>query len=220
MRPACDEMEAPPTRTSRRERMIALARRARAGDVYARDELLGLVTDRVSSLARRLVNREAFGSALAEEAANSSLLAIAQNIRLLKDPEKVGGWIVAIVRRRVADAVEVESRSGAPLHRRLDDQAELASGGLSSEAQFELGALLDQARRELSPRRREIVEMCLVQDLRQEDAATSLGCSVGAVKKELHVARAQLKRRLEALEIAPSTLPPELPGKYRATDGP
>jgi len=218
MQPSCDEIEAPPTRTGRRDRMVVLARRARAGDAYARDELLGLVTDSVSSLARRLVNREAFGSALAEEAANSSLLAISQSIQLLKDPEKIDRWIVAIVRRQVADVVDRESRSGAPLHRRLDDQGELSSGRLSSEAQFELRTLLDQARRELSPGRRQIVELCLEQDLRQEDAATALGCSVGAVKKELHVARAQLKRTLQALEVAPSTGPRELRRESRASD--
>src|SRR5437667_12853149 len=61
MQPSCDEIAAPPTRTGRRDRMVVLARRARAGDGYARDELLGLVTDSVSSLARRLVNRHAFG---------------------------------------------------------------------------------------------------------------------------------------------------------------
>ena len=219
MQPACDELEAPPTRT-RRERMIVLARRARAGDAYARDELLGLVTDRVSSLARRLVNRQAFGSALAEEAANSALLAIAQSMRLLKDPEKVDRWIVAIVRRQVADVVDAESRSGAPIHRRLDDQAERSSGRLSSEAQFELRFLLDQARRELSPGRRQIVNLCLEQDLRQKDAAAALGCSVGAVKKELHVARAQLKRTLQALEVAPSTGPREPRGESCASDKP
>ena len=198
--------------------MVALARRASAGDAYARDELLGLVTDRVSSLARRLGSREAVGSGLAEEAANTALLAIAENIRLLKDPEKVGGWMFTVVRRQVADVVEAESRSGAPLHRRLDDQLDVSSGRLSSEAQFELRTLLGEARQGLSPRRREIVELCLGQDLRQEDAATSLGCSVGAVKKELHVARGQLKQTLEALEVAPSTLPLAPRGRHRASE--
>jgi len=139
-------------------------------------------------------------------------------IRLLKDPEKVGGWMFTVVRRQVADVVEAESRSGAPLHRRLDDQLDVSSGRLSSEAQFELRTLLGEARQGLSPRRREIVELCLGQDLRQEDAATSLGCSVGAVKKELHVARGQLKQTLEALEVAPSTLPLAPRGRHRASE--
>jgi RNA polymerase sigma factor (sigma-70 family) len=218
VQPACEEMEAPPTHASRQERMVVLARRARRGDAYALDELLDLVTDRISSLARRLVKREAFGSALAEEAANSALFAIAQNIRLLQDPERVGGWMIAIVRRRAADVVEAESRSLAALNRPRDDQLELSSGRLSPESQFELRTLLDQARGELPPRRREIVDLCLEQDLKQEDAATTLGCSVGAVKKELHVARAQLKQTLQALEVAPSTSSLARQGKHRASD--
>jgi RNA polymerase sigma-70 factor (ECF subfamily) len=218
MQAACEELEAPPTHASRQERMVVLARRARRGDAHALDELLGLVTDRVSALARRLVLREAFGSALAEEAANSALLAIAQDIRLLRDPEKVGGWMFAIVRRRVAEVVEAESRSLAPLNRPWDDQLDLSSGRLSPESQLELRTLLDQARDELPPRRREIVDLCLERDLKQEDAAATMGCSVGAVKKELHVARAQLKQTLQVLEVAPSTFSLARRGKHRASD--
>jgi DNA-directed RNA polymerase specialized sigma24 family protein len=185
---------------------VSLASRARGGDAAALNELLAELRPLVVRTVRLVVGS---GSWAAEDAAQEALLDISRGIRRLRDPAVVRSWALRIATRR---ALKVARRE-----RRLR-RGNTAGVELSGEAAFcdGRGAALKQAFDSLSPRLRATAVLRLHAGLSEDEAADVLGCSIGAVKSNLHDARKRLTRLLSEAGYAPTVKQ----GKEKSDDRP
>jgi RNA polymerase sigma-70 factor (ECF subfamily) len=172
-----------------------VARAAAGGDKAAVERLLRELTPDVVRTARLIVGS---GSCAAEDAAQDALVDIARGIGKLRDPEAVRVWALRVTTLRaykVARRERILALRRAPA---IDE--ELAIRPRDSDA-----AALKDAFDRLPPRMRGVAVLRLYAGLSEEDAARALGCSVGAVKSQLHEARSRLARTLRSQGVVPVT---------------
>jgi len=173
---------------------VSLAGRAHAGDSAALDELLGELRPLVVQTARLIVGS---GSWAAEDAAQEALLDISRDIGKLRDPAAVRTWALRIATHRALKVARRERllRVGStPCVEEL--QASAPSEGRE--------AALKHAFDCLPPRLRTTAVLRLQSGLSEEETAEALGCSVGAVKSNLHDARKRLTQWLTEAGYAPT----------------
>lgn len=165
---------------------VSLARRAHAGDCAALDELLAELRPLIVQTVRLTVGS---GSWAAEDAAQEALLDVSRGIGRLRDPAAVRTWALRIATRR---AMKVLRRERLLRVRRAAGFAEV----LAPMPVDGRRAALKQAFDRLPPRLRATAVLRLQAGLSEEETADVLGCSVGAVKSNLHDARKRLTRLL------------------------
>lgn len=173
---------------------VSLARRANAGDSEARGELLAELRPLVVQTTRLVVGA---GSWVAEDAAQEALLDISRGIGKLRDPTAVRTWALRVATRR---ALKLARRERFLRVRVGSSGEELTSSDVSDER----AAALKQAFDRLPPRLRATAVLRLQAGLSEEETADVLGCSVGAVKSNLHDARQRLTRLLADAGYAPT----------------
>jgi RNA polymerase sigma factor (sigma-70 family) len=167
------------------ERQIDLIVAARAGDTTAFAELAESHRPRLRLLAMRMVDDPEEAQDVVQEALLHAYLGLTQ----LRDPERFGGWLGAIVLNIARMA----------LRRRRAYRRALARA--VAEPQRGLGDVDTVARVresiELLPQReREVVALHYVDGLSCEEVGELLGLSPGAVRVRLHRARARLRDQL------------------------
>jgi RNA polymerase sigma-70 factor, ECF subfamily len=173
---------------------VLLASRAGGGDRAALNELLTELRPLVVRTARLVVGS---GSWAAEDAAQEALLDISRGIGRLRDPAAVRAWAIRVAIRRALRVARRERRLrfwNAPVLERLQEPA--PSDGRE--------AALKQAFDRLPPRLRATAVLRLQAGLSEDETANALGCSVGAVKSNLHDARKRLTRLLSEAGYAPT----------------
>jgi RNA polymerase sigma factor (sigma-70 family) len=173
---------------------VALAGRANAGDSAALNELLEELRPLVVRTARLVVGS---GSWAAEDAAQEALLDISRDLGKLRDPAAVRMWALRVATRR---ALKV-ARHERLLRVRSAPSVEGSQVAAPSEGRE---AALKQAFDRLSPRLRATAVLRLQAGLSEAETADVLGCSVGAVKSNLHDARKRLTRLLTEAGYAPT----------------
>jgi RNA polymerase sigma factor (sigma-70 family) len=139
------------------------------------------------------------GSPAAEDAAQDALLDIARGIRTLRDPEAVRGWAFRVATLR---AYKAARRERVLFLRR----APAITDELAIQQSDSAAAALKDAFDRLPPRMRAVGVLRLYAGLSEEEAADALGCSVGAVKSQLHEARERLAHTLASHGVRPATL--------------
>ena len=175
---------------------VSLASRACAGDAAALNELLAELRPLVVRTTRLVVGS---GSWAAEDAAQEALLDISRGISRLRDPTVVRTWALRVAMRR---AIKVARRErllrarNALSVKRLQEPEPASSDGR--------GAALKQAFDSLPARLRATAVLRLQAGLSEEETAGALGCSVGAVKSNLHDARKRLTHLLSEAGYAPT----------------
>ena len=175
--------------------LAGIGRAATAGDPAAVDRLLRALSADVVRTVRLIVGS---GSSAAEDAAQDALLDIARGIGGLRDPEAVRIWALRVATLR---AYKVARRERLLALRRAPAVTdELASPPRDSHA-----VALKDAFDRLPPRMRAVAVLRLYTGLSEEDAAGALGCSVGAIKSQLHEARRRLARTLASQGVTPVT---------------
>jgi RNA polymerase sigma-70 factor (ECF subfamily) len=172
----------------------SLAGRAHAGDPAALNELLAELRPLVVQAARLIVGS---GSWAAEDAAQDALLDISRGISKLRDPAAVTPWALRVAARR---ALKVARRERLLRNRSAPGIEELHALTPTEGRK----AALKQAFDHLPPRLRATAVLRLQAGLSEEETATALGCSVGAVKSNLHDARRRLTLALTEAGYAPT----------------
>jgi RNA polymerase sigma-70 factor (ECF subfamily) len=174
--------------------IVLLARRACGGDAAALNELLAELRPLVVRTARLVVGS---GSWAAEDAAQEALLDMSRGISRLRDPAAVRTWALRVAIRR---ALKVARRE-----RLLRVRNAATVEGWQEPAPSEgREAALKQAFDSLAPRLRATAVLRLLAGLTEDETADTLGCSVGAVKSNLHDARKRLTRLLSDAGYAPT----------------
>jgi len=174
--------------------IVSLASRANAGESRALDELLTELQPLVVQTARLVIGS---GSVVAEDAAQEALVDISRGIDKLRDPSAVKAWAVRLTTRR---ALKVARRE-----RLLRVRSTPSGDELQAPAPTEGRVVaLKQAFDRLPPRLRATAVLRLYAGLSEEETADALGCSVGAVKSNLHDARVRLTEVLAEAGYAPT----------------
>jgi RNA polymerase sigma-70 factor (ECF subfamily) len=171
-----------------------LVLRTRAGDPEAFGELVARYQRSAYALAFGVTRRHED----AEDAAQESFVVALERLDECRNPEKFGGWLLAIVRNRSRNLVRRETlRAGDAL------PASLASGLPGPERETERGELrarLTEALSGLTEVQREVVLLHDLEGWKHREIAGVLGMPPGTVRSHLHYARKKLR---EALGGAP-----------------
>jgi len=164
------------------ERQIELIGAALAGDTAAFAELAESHRPRLRLLALRVVD----DSEEAEDVVQEALLHAYLGLTQLRDPERFGGWLGAIVL----------NIARMTLRRRGAYQRALARAGVEPLRGPDDFDTVDRVRESIAllpSREREVVALHYVDGLSCEEVGALLGVSPGAVRVRLHRARARLR---------------------------
>ncbi|MEU9181920.1 RNA polymerase sigma factor [Streptomyces sp. NPDC048550] len=164
-----------------RDRGVALARAALAGNTLAMHDLLDHLTPYIARICTPI--------ALADgpDACQEALVAVFRALRSLRDPDTLYGWVRAIA---VREAVRTARRAARAR------PAELAD--LPGPGDPELAADIDDVLARLSPDHRAVLVLRDVEGLDEESAAALLGVPPGTAKSRLHRARTSFRRAWSA----------------------
>ncbi|MFD9573320.1 RNA polymerase sigma factor [Streptomyces sp. NPDC059982] len=168
--------------TERRDRGVALARAARAGNTLALDELLDHLTPYVARIC------EPIALADGPDATQEALVAVFTSLRSLKDPQALYGWVRAIA---VREAVRVARRAA-----RARPAAELDDVPQRGDPQ--LAADIADVLARLSPDHRAVLVLRDVEGLDEESAAALLAIAPGTAKSRLSRARSSFRKAWSA----------------------
>jgi len=159
--------------------VTALVRAAQAGDTMAVGDLLDLVTPYVRRLCGPIALDEG------ADATQETLIAIFRNLRQLRAPEALFGWVRAIA---VHEAVRVARGRGT--HSEL---TELPTSG-DPQLAVDVGDVL----RRLSPDHRAILVLRELEGISEQQAAQLLSVSVGTAKSRLSRARNSFRKEWQS----------------------
>jgi RNA polymerase sigma factor (sigma-70 family) len=167
------------------DRDIELVEQAIAGDDVALSQLL----DRWLPVVLRWCNRLAGPKVDPEDAAHDAMIVVLRRLPELRAPEAFASWLYGIVRRTLAG-----HRRKAWVRRWVPgvtpaDQPDPTAGPDRQHELSELARDVQAALEELSPKLREILVLCEVEDLTDEEAAALLAIPVGTAKSRLRLAR-------------------------------
>lgn len=193
----------------------ALAVRAAAGDPGAFDALVVLYSERVFSVAFRMLGDRAEAEDLAQEV----FVTLHHALPGFRGESKLSTWIYRITknrclnrlkflkRRKVGELADIDDPGVA---RSCFDPATLRAGAQDPHRKLqnaELSVLIERSLLGLPEEQRELVVLRDLEDLSYEEIVEITGLPLGTVKSRLHRARAALAKtlgpELAALELVP-----------------
>ncbi|ALV39034.1 RNA polymerase subunit sigma-24 [Streptomyces sp. CdTB01] len=174
-----------------------LARGLAEGDEYC----LEAAYRRWSSLVHSLAWRSLGDAKEAEDVTQQVFLGVWRGRRAFR-PERgtVGGWIVGITRRKIADALSARTRRLATV---ASVGSSSSSPDLSAEqpdAALDRVLVLDELARLPAPQQR-VLRLAFYEDLTQTQIAERTGWPLGTVKSHARRGLHQLRRRLQEEDL-------------------
>jgi RNA polymerase sigma-70 factor, ECF subfamily len=164
-----------------------LVARAQGGDHDAFDQLVLLITDRLYSVAYRILRN---GSS-ADDATQEALVAIWRHLPRLRDLEKFEAWAY----RLLVHCCYAEHRR----HRREAPSGSFTDGATNDPLlTIQLRDQLERGFTRLSAEQRAVLVLQHYLSLSHDEMAEVLGIPVGTVRSRLHGARAAMRAALEA----------------------
>jgi RNA polymerase sigma-70 factor (ECF subfamily) len=171
-----------------REEWIAL--RCQSGEPEAFRELVDLMEDRLLYYIHRILPGESDAYDVLQEV----WIAVFRKIRGLRDATAFRAWIYRIAHDKAVG--QVRRRAAR------DRLEEAVAEDAASESDDNAWEAMDAARvhellQKLEPAHREVLTLYFLEDMKYEEIAGVVGCSVGTVKSRLHYAKASLRRMME-----------------------
>ena len=175
---------------------MTLLARVAGGD---RDAFSALV-ERHWAPMYRFAAHAARDAAAAEDALQETFTAVWKSAGTFRGTASARGWLYAIARRALGHEIGARAAEPASLES-LDDLGEAAgwgdaAAGASVLAAFEDRDRVHKALAALSPTDREVLVLCDVEELTNDEAAAALDLGAAAVKSRLHRARLRLMAEL------------------------
>jgi len=155
----------------------ALVSRAQRGDALAMETLLDLLTPFVARLCGPIALQDS------ADAAQEALIVVFRNLRALREPAALHGWVRTIA---VREAVRVAQRSART---RPAELADLPAPG-SAELAADIQDVLDR----LSPEHRAILVLREIEGLDERTAGELLHISPGTAKSRLSRAKSTFRK--------------------------
>lgn len=166
-----------------------LVEQAQHGDEGAFDEIVGLIGDRLHSVARRILR----DTTLAEDATQHALLEAWRHLPQLRDPDRFEAW----AHRLLVHACYGEGRRERR-HRANLTVLPLEGWTADSSSALALHDQLDRAFRRLSIEHRTVVVLVHYLGYTPMEAAQTMGIPVGTARSRLHYALINLRAAIGA----------------------
>ena len=168
------------------------------GDPAAWHEVLRRYRGLVSATVRSFRLQEAY----ALDAIQATWLRLAENAHQIRDPERLGGWLVTTARRECLHILRHIKRGGDLLDMATETVADHSTTPEQFIADGCTGRLLWQLVDELSPRRRSVLRMLFADDPCPYDAVARItGIPGGAIGPTRTRALQQLRKKLDQYGI-------------------
>ena len=169
-----------------------LVRRAARGDHEAFDGLVRFASNRLYGIAHRIL-RDQY---LAEDALQSALISIWNELPKLRDPDRFDAWTYRVI-VRAATAEARKAGRGAPTTALLPDDAD------ASRAPDEYRAVADRDALErgfsrITPDQRAVLVLQHYAGLSQAEIADVLGIPTGTAGSRIHYAARALRAAIES----------------------
>lgn len=135
----------------------------------------------------------------AEDLAQETFIAVYERAHTLRNADAFRTWIWAIAVNRCRDHLKLKHHRS---HFSIETwRGELPAPGATDQLieRTEMGRLIEQAIRALSPDLRTAIVLKECEGLSYKEIADAVGCPMGTVKSRLFLARQELKTRLHAL---------------------
>lgn len=155
------------------------------------------VVERHEGVVRGFLRRRLGNPALADEATQETFVRAYAKQETLRDPAKMGSWLLGIARRVSAEARRGHHRS-IPVAEVADDALGLAPSPETELLDRESCGALARAVGELRADRREALLLRVDDELGYDDIASRLGWTLAKVKNEIHRARREIERAIAA----------------------
>jgi RNA polymerase sigma-70 factor (ECF subfamily) len=177
-----------------------LVRRARKGEEVA----FGLLVERYQRPAYAVALSVTCRHEDAQDAAQESFLVALQRLDECRSPERVGGWLMTIVRNRSKNLVRRESL------REMDElpfgvRSRMPTPDRTAET-AELRGMLRGALGELPEVQRQVVLLHDLEGWKHREIAERLDLPCGTVRSHLHFARKTLREALQKVPGMPELM--------------
>lgn len=166
-----------PVPEARREPVADLVRRAQGGDTMAMARLIDVLAPYVGSLCGPIALQDG------PDAAQEALTTVFRDLRALRDPDALYGWVRMIT---VREAVRLARRSRRSTPAELDDVPARGDPQLATDVRD----VLDR----LSPDHRAVLVLRDLESLDEKTVGALLDISTGTVKSRLHRARHSFRK--------------------------
>ena len=180
-----------------------LARSAKEGDMRAFEELFGRYKKAILNFIYRLIgNRQT-----AEEVALEVFMKVYENLAIYDPGRKFATWLYTIARNLSKNAIRdkkyfkdmslEENVAGESDELKLKDV--IADPGARPDAIAQLDELSVEAQKVLDTlpeEYREVIALCSMQGLTQEEASKIIGCSIATVSNRLEKAKELFMKKL------------------------
>lgn len=120
---------------------------------------------------------------------------IHQNLHLLKDEERVAGWVFQIARNTVLNYFRTQKKHLENQEFHLQ-QTEGESHFKENDLNEIVGIWLEEFKKDLDPKYREALQLVDIEGITQVELAHRLGISVSGAKSRVQRGREQLKQKL------------------------
>ena len=120
---------------------------------------------------------------------------IHQNLHLLRDEERVAGWIFQIARNTVLNYFRMQKRN---LENQELHQVEIESENAFKENKLNeiVGIWLEEFKKDLAPKYQQALQLVDIEGITQVELANRLGISISGAKSRVQRGREQLKQKL------------------------
>lgn len=172
--------------TREKAALIAVVRRAEAGEPAAQTELMHRYTRRVSGFVRAIIRQPD----AVEDVTQMVFIKMFRRLNRLRDPAVFESWLFTLARNTSLDFIR--RRSCRPSTVALDDEVNQIADPSNTNATSEILAALDRALSRLSPIDRSLVTQFVAGESYGSIAAQA-GLSLATVKVRLHRVRPFLR---------------------------
>jgi RNA polymerase sigma factor (sigma-70 family) len=137
----------------------------------------------------------------AEDAFQATFLVLVRKARMLKDRDRLTGWLYGVA-LRIARKTKVTETRRRVVERHAGQEISKRNG--SKPDQLALRAVIEEEINRLPERYRLPLVLCHVEGMQHQEVAQRLGCPVGTVESRLSRAREKLRTRLVRRGLAPT----------------
>ncbi|MCU0468124.1 MAG: RNA polymerase sigma factor SigZ [Arcicella sp.] len=141
------------------------------------------------------IRHQTHNSDITDDLLQEVFIKIHQNLHLLREEEKVAGWVFQIARNTVLNYFRSQKRN-------LENQEIFVTENESENAFKEnnlnemVGIWLEEFKKDLAPKYREALQLVDIEGISQVELANRLGISVSGAKSRVQRGREQLKQKL------------------------
>lgn len=141
------------------------------------------------------IRHQTHNSDITDDLLQEVFIKIHQNLHLLREEEKVAGWVFQIARNTVLNYFRSQKRN-------LENQELFVTENESENAFKEnnlnemVGIWLEEFKKDLAPKYREAIQLVDIEGISQVELANRLGISVSGAKSRVQRGREQLKQKL------------------------